>query len=181
MNSPPLSWIKYNGRGYLANQMSSTKVAISSAYLFLITAISGQLDPSSIIVKVQICTVFVCIATSGSTSSNSHLILQVPHRSTDSSSQGLMILSSLNGSSPSLTTLVNFISLHVLHVAVTSLHNVDRPGHVKLALTLSSNLLDPGCCKVPWYHSSKLDRSVVGSQIRCFPSSPFLIQSVVRP
>ena len=145
MNSPPFSRMQYNGRGYLANQMSFTNVAISSAYLFYMAAITGQLDPLSIIVKTKIFIVFVCTSTSGYTSSNSHLIFQSPHMFTERSSQGLIFLSSLNGGFPSFTTFVSFILLHVLQVEVMSLHSLDSPGHVKLALTLSSNLLDPGC------------------------------------
>lgn len=126
--------------------MSSTRVIISSANLFWIGAISSQLDPSLIIIKGQICTVFICVTRFDSDSSNSYLIVQGPHKFTDTISQDLIILSSLNGSFPSLTTLVDLISLHVLKVNVVFLHSVDRPGHLKLALTVSSNLLDPGCC-----------------------------------
>ena len=113
--------------------------------IFLIANISSQLDAWSIIVTTLIYTVFIYIETSGSTSSKSHFIFQEPYRSTNSSSQDLMILSSLNGRFLSLTTLVDFIiSLHVLHVAVISLHKGDIPRHVMLALTFSSDLLYPG-------------------------------------
>ena len=162
MNSPSLSWIHYNSCGYRASHKSSTNVAISSAYLLFIAAISGQLEPSSIIVKAQICTVFVCCCTPSSDFSNSYFIFHGPHKSTESSSQGLIILSSRSGSLPSLTTFVFCISLHVLHVAVISLQRMNRSGHVKFARTLSSNLLTPGCYRVSCYHSSKTSRSVVG-------------------
>ena len=62
MSSPPLSWIQYKGRGYRKNQISSTRVAISSVYLFWMGAVSGQLDPLSMIFKAQICTIFICVA-----------------------------------------------------------------------------------------------------------------------
>lgn len=128
-------------------------------------AISGQPDPSSAIVKAQICTVFICLAQVGSYSLNSHLIFQGWHESNDSISHGLIILSSLNGSFPSLTTLVIFNLLHVLQVDVIFLHGIDKPEYTKFALTLSSNLLDHWCCRLSWYHSSRLDCKVGGSQI----------------
>ena len=137
--------MQYNGRGYLANHISSTNVAISFAYLFSIAAISSQLEPSSIIVRVHICTVFVCFYTPSSASSNAHFILHGPHKSTKSSSQGLIILLSRSGSLSSLTTLVSFISLHVSQVAVSSLQRMVIPCHMKLDRTLSSSLLAPGC------------------------------------
>ena len=121
--------------------MLSINVILSSAYLISIAVISGQLEPSSIIVRSHIYTVFVHYCTPSSASSNSHLIFHGPHKSTQSSSQDLIILQFRSGSLPSLMTLVNLISLHVLHVAV----NLD---HVNFARELSFSLLAPGCFRV---------------------------------
>ena len=175
MNSLPLSWMQYNDRRYLANHVSSTSIAIYSAYLLLIAAISAQLDPSSIIVSAQICTVFVWILTPSSASSNSHLIFYGPHRSTESNSQGLITLSSRSGSLQSLTTFVSFISLHVSYVPVISFQRLPMPVHVKLSRTLSSSLLAPGYWSVSWYHSRSIFRSDDGSQILSCPSCPVFV------
>ena len=163
MNSSPLLWIQYIGRGYLANQTSSTNVAIFSAFLLVIATISGQLDPSSIIVTAQILTVFVCVATPSSAS-------------TESNSQGLITLTSLSGIFPSFTTFVSFISELISHLPVISLQRFPIPGHVKLALTLSSSLLESGCWRVPWYHSRRICLSNDGSQILCCPSCHTFVQ-----
>ena len=98
--------------------MSSTEIAIYSTYLFLIAAISGQLDPSSIIVKTQMFT--SCIF---SGSSNSHLTTHGPYKSTDSRSHVLISLSSFNDSLQSFTTLVSLISLHISQLDAISLYS----------------------------------------------------------
>ena len=91
---------------------------------------------------------FFWILARSSAPSTSHLIFHGPHKSTESSSQGLITLSSRSRSLPSLTTLVSFISLHVSHVPVIYLQRMPMPGHVKFARTLSSSLLAPGCWSV---------------------------------
>ena len=161
--------------------MSSTNVAISSECLLLIAAISGQLEPSSIILSAQIRTVFFCTLTPSSASSNFHLTFHGPQRSIESNSKGLITLSSRSGSLPSFTTFVSFISLLVLHVPVISLQKMPMLGHVNFSQTLSSSLLDPGCWRVSWYHSRRILLDDDGSQNLSCPSYPFLVQSEVLP
>ena len=95
--------------------------------------------------------------------SNSHLIFHGPHKSTESIYRDMTILPSLNGNFLYLTTLVNFVLLYVVQVAVIFLYNVVKPGQVKFTRTLSSNLLASVCCRLIWYHPSRSFLKVVGS------------------
>ena len=140
-------------------------------------AISGQFDLSSIIVSVQIWTVFACILAPSSASLNLYWTFHGPHRSTESSSQGLITLSSRSGSFPSFTTFVGFISLYVSHVPVISLQRLSIPGHVKLARTLSSSLLAPGFLSASWYHSRIF--FVVTTEVKFYFVRPVLFLSRV--
>ena len=115
-------------------------------------AISGHDEASSIMVSAQICTTVVFRVNDflffvALDLANVHLICHGPHKSTDNKSKGFKSYSCLIGNCSSFTTFVNLFLLQLSQLLVNSFAIIDKPGHVKLLLTLSSNLLPPGCIK----------------------------------